>query len=152
MLPKPVEDHLRAMVTSKRFVSEPFSGKWRFNAELSNMCTPTPDSWVQEISAMPEGVVVQEEIVRPNGTGIVRRVRARFDGIDYPVEGAHAVDTIAYTRTDENSICGIGKKDGKVSVTETFLADPEEGKLTLIYNYLLDEQSIAHGVAVFEAA
>jgi hypothetical protein len=141
-----------SMVISTRKKSEPFAGKWRFNAELSNTCTPTPDSWVQEIRAVPEGVVVQEEIVRPNGSEIVRRVRARFDGEDYPVEGSYAVDTIAYTRTDENSICGIGKKDGKVSVTETFLADPDEGKLTLIYNYMLDEQSVAHGVAVFDAA
>jgi hypothetical protein len=140
------------MVISKSFENEPFAGKWRFNAELSNTCTPTPRSWVQEISVVPEGVVVREEIVRRNGTGIVRQVRARFDGADYPVDGASAVDTIAYTRTDENSICGIGKKDGEVSVTETFLVDPEEGKLTLIYDYLLDEQSVARGVAVFEAA
>jgi len=140
------------MVVTNNFQREPFAGKWRFNAELSTMCTPTPRSWIQEISAGPEEVVVREEIVRPNGTGMVRWVRARFDGVDYPVQGAQAVDTIAYTRTDQNSICGIGKKDGKVSVTETFLADPTEGKLTLIYNYLLDEQSVAHGVAVFEVA
>src|SRR5271167_4342329 len=128
------------MVNPMRFENEPFAGKWRFNAELSSMCTPTPHSWVQEISTGPEEVVVREEIVRPNGTEIVRRVKARFDGIDYPVEGSYAVDTIAYRRTDQHSICGIGKKDGRVSVTETFLADPEEGTLTLIYNYLLGEQ------------
>lgn len=134
------------------FEEEPFAGKWRFDAERSNMCTPAPHSWTQEIQAGPEGVAIKEDIVRPDGSEIVRRVQARFDGSDYPVEGANAVDTIAYTRTDRHSICGIGRKDGKVSVTETVLADPEEGTLTLIYNYLLDEQSVAHGVAVFEAA
>jgi len=133
-------------------VNEPFAGRWRFNAELSDMCTPTPRSWIQQIRAVPEGVAVREKIVRPNGSEIVRRVHARFDGADYPVEGGRSVDTIAYTRPDRHSISGIGKKDGKVSVSETFLANPEEGTLTLIYNYLLGGLTVAHGVAVFEAA
>jgi hypothetical protein len=133
------------------FENEPFAGRWRFNAELSDMGTP-PQSWIQEISTVPEGVSVREEIVRPNGSEIVRRVHARFDGADYPVEGGRAVDTIAYTRTDRCAISGIGKKDGKVAVTETLLADPEERTLTLVYNYLLGGQTVAHGVAVFQAA
>jgi hypothetical protein len=140
------------MTTSGSIENEPFAGKWRLNAKMSSMCTPTPHSWIQEISSGTEEVVIREEIVRPNGTGIMRRVRARFDGTHYPVEGSMAVDTIAYTRSDRHAISGIGKKDGRVSVTETFLADPNEGTLTLIYNYLLGENSIAHGVAVFEAA
>jgi hypothetical protein len=140
------------MVIPRSIENEPFAGRWRFNAELSDMCTPTPQSWIQEISAVPEGVSVREKIVRPDGSEIVRRVRARFDGVDCPVEGGRAVDTIAYTRTDRHAISGIGKKDGKVSVTETFLANPEEGTLTLIYHYLLGGLAVAHGVAVFEAA
>jgi hypothetical protein len=134
------------------FENEPFAGRWRFNAELSNMCTPTPRSWVQEISAGPEEVAVREEIVRSDGTGMVRRVRARFDGADYPVEGGRSVDTIAYTRPERHAIRGIGKKDGKVSVIETFLANPEEGTLTLTYKYLLGGLTVAQGVAVFQAA
>jgi len=82
----------------------------------------------------------------------VRRVRARFDGCDYTVEGSHAVDTIAYTRTGRHAIRGIGKKDGKVSLTETVLTDPKEHTLTLIYNYFLGGLTVAHGVAVFQAA
>ena len=111
-----------------------------------------PHSWVQEISAGPDQVAVREEIVKSDGTQIVLRVDARFDGADYPVEGSLAVDTIAYTRTDRNAICGIGKKDGRVSYTETVLADPEERTLTLIYSYLLGKRDVAHGVAVFQAA
>jgi hypothetical protein len=132
--------------------TEPFHGTWRFNPQLSKMCTPAPHSWIQEIHAGPDQVAVREEIVRPDGTEIVLRVQARFDGADYPVEGSPAVDTIAYTRTDRHAICGIGKKDGKVSLTETVLADPEALTLTLIYNYLLGERTVAHGVAVFQAA
>ena len=140
------------MVIPMSFESEPFAGKWLFNAELSDTCTPTPQSWTQEISAGPEGVAIREEIVRPDGTEIVRHVQARFDGADYPVEGARTVDTIAYTRAGPHAICGIGKKDGKVSLTETVLADPKERKLTIIYNYLLGGLSVVHGVAVFHAA
>ena len=116
------------------------------------MCTPAPHSWVQEISGGSGQIAVREEIVRTDGTEIVHRVQAWFDGIDYPVEGSLAVDTIAYTRTDRHAICGIGKKDGRISVTETVLADPQAGTLTLIYNYLLGECTVAHGVAVFQAA
>ena len=134
------------------FENEPFAGKWHFNAELSNTCTPSPQSWIQEINAGPEGVAVREEIVRADGTGVVRRVQARFDGADYPVEGGRAVDTIAYTRTGRHAIRGIGKKDGKVSLTETLLADPKERTLTLVYNYFFGGLSVAHGVAVFQAA
>jgi hypothetical protein len=132
--------------------SEPFHGTWRFNPQLSKMCTPAPHSWIQEIHASPDEVAVREEIIRPDGTEIVLRVQARFDGADYPVEGSPAVDTIAYTRTDRHAICGIGKKNGRVSLTETVLADPEQRTLTLIYNYLLGERTVAHGVAVFQAA
>ena len=132
--------------------TEPFHGTWKFNPELSKMCTPAPHSWIQEINAGPDEVAVREEIIRPDGSEIVLRVRARFDGADYPVEGSPAVDTIAYTRADRHAICGIGKKDGRVALTETVLADPEKRTLTLIYNYLLGERTVAYGVAVFQAA
>jgi hypothetical protein len=140
------------MINPVSIENEPFAGKWRFNAKLSNMCTPTPESWIKEISAGPEGLAVREEIVRLDGSGIVRGVRARFDGADYPVEGASTVDTIAYTRTNSHAISGLGKKDGQISLTETLLADPDERTLTLIYNYLLGGLTVAHGVAVFQAA
>jgi hypothetical protein len=132
--------------------AEAFHGTWRFNPQLSKTCTPAPHSWIQEISAGPDQVAVREQIVRPNGTEIVRCVQFRLDGADYPVEGSPVVDTIAYTRAAPNSFVGIGKKDGAVSVTETVVADPEKGTLTLIYNYLLGERTFAHGVAVFQPA
>ncbi len=135
-----------------RLEMEPFAGKWRFDAERSNICALAPQSWVQEIQTGPNEVAIQEDIVRQDGTEIVRRVRARFDGTDYPVEGSSAVDTMAYTRTDSHAICGIGRKDGKVSLTETVLTDPDERTLIVIYNYLLGESNVAHGVAVFQAA
>ncbi len=132
--------------------TEPFHGTWRFNPQLSKMCTPAPQSWIQKISAGPDQVAVREEIIRPNGTEIVRRVEFRLDGADYPVEGSPLVDTIAYTRTDRNAIMGIGKKDGLVSVTETVVASPDEHTLTMIYTYMMGERVVAQGVAVFQPA
>jgi hypothetical protein len=131
---------------------EPFAGTWRFNPELSKMCTPAPQSWIQEIIAGPEEVTVREQIVRTDGSESVLRVQARFDGTDYPVEGSPAVDTIAYVRTNQNAISGIGKKNGKIAFTETVLADPEQQTLTLAFNYLLGERIVAQGVAVFQSA
>src|SRR5882757_7519931 len=98
---------------------EPFDGTWRFSPQLSNLSTAAPQSWIQEISARPKDIFVREQIVRPDGTEIVLRVQARFDGADYPVDGSPAVDTIAYTRTSRNTISAIGKKNGTVSLTET---------------------------------
>jgi hypothetical protein len=132
--------------------TEPFHGIWRFNPKLSNTCTPAPQSWIQEISAGPDEVTVREQIVRTNGSEIVLRVRARFDGVDYPVEGSPTVDTIAYTRAHRHAIFGIGRKNGAVSLTETVLADPEQRIITLAYNYLLGERIVAQGVAVFQSA
>jgi hypothetical protein len=131
---------------------EPFFGTWRFNPDLSTMCTPAPRSWIQKISASPNGVEIRDEVVRINGTEIVSHVEASFDGEDCTVEGSPAVDTVSYIRPDRNSICAVGKKDGQVAVTETVLADPERRTLTLIYNYMLGERKVAHGVAVFQAA
>jgi hypothetical protein len=140
---------------------EPFGGTWRFSPRLSNLSTPAPQSWIQEISAgledisvreQLEDISVREQIVRTDGTEIVLRVRARFDGADYPVDGSPAVDTIAYTRTNRNTISAIGKKNGTVSLTESVLADPHQRTLTLTYNYVIGERIVAHGVAVFQSA
>ena len=122
-----------------------------FQPRTLEHCTPAPQSWIQEISAGPEEVTVREQIVRTDGSEIVLRVQARFDGTDYPVEGSAAVDTIAYIRANQNAITGIGKKDGKVALTETVLAHPERRILTLAYNYLIGERIVAQGVAVFQS-
>lgn len=131
---------------------EPFHGTWCFNPQLSKMCLPAPHSWIQEIHAGREEVTVRELIVRTNGTELSTRVTARLDGADYPVEGSPAIDTIAYVRTDPHTISAIGKKDGIISLAQTVQADPEQGTLTLIYRYLMGEETIADGVAVFQSS
>jgi hypothetical protein len=141
-----------AMVISMSAETEPFHGTWWFNPQLSKMCLPAPHSWVQEIYVGQEEVTVREQIIRTNGTELSTRLTARLDGTDYPVEGSPAIDTIAYVQTDPHTISAIGKKDGVISLAQTVQADPEQGTLTLIYRYLMGEETIADGVAVFQSA
>ena len=131
---------------------DPFTGTWRFNAQLSKLSTPAPRSWVQEIIVSPDEVEVHENIVRPDGSQTVVTVLARFDGRECPVSGSNAADTIAYTRVDRNSIIGTGRKNGVITLTETVTASPASQTLTLRYSILDGAQEVANGVAVFEKA
>lgn len=129
---------------------DPFSGAWRFNTQLSKLSTPSPRSWIQEILANFDEIHVRENIVRADGSETVVSVRAKFDGKDHPVEGSPAADMIAYTRVDQNTISGTGKKNGIVSLTETLTVPSENGTLTLTYSLHAGPKVVANGIAVFE--
>lgn len=96
-----------------------------------------------------EMISVREQIVRSDGSETVQRIHARFDGADYPVEASPIIDTMAYIRTDNNTISAIGKKNDAVMLTETVSADRETGTLSLTYEFRSGGQMLAHGVAVF---
>lgn len=129
---------------------EPFTGKWRFNAQRSNLSTPLPQTWVQEIVATRDEIVVHENIVRSNGAKSEVRVWARFDGSDYPVSGLPIADSIAYARVDSHSISGTGKKNGVVALTETVTVAPDGRSLTIIYSIQTGASQVTRGIAVFE--
>jgi hypothetical protein len=129
---------------------ELFTGAWRFNAKRSKLSTPTPQSWIQEIVVTRDEIVVHENIVRSNGEKSVVRVWARFDGSDYPVSGLPIADFIAYTRVDNYSISGTGKKNGVVTVNETITVAQDGGTLTLIYSVQTGASPVARGLAVFD--
>jgi len=57
---------------------------------------------------------------------------------------------IAYTRVDQNTISGAGKKNGIVSLTETVTVAPENGTLTLSSALHAGPTVVANGIAVFE--
>ena len=46
-------------------------------------------------------------------------VDGKFDGRDYPVNGAQYADTVSYRLLDQRTIEGIAKKDGRICVKET---------------------------------
>ena len=126
------------------------TGRWRFNAQISRLSTPTPQNWLQKVIATAEAISVREEIMRPDGSMTVLSLRAKFDGMDYRVKGSPVVETIAYTRSNQLTIVGTGKKHGAVSLTETVMVDPKAGRLTLDYQLHNGDQVLASGLACFQ--
>ncbi len=129
---------------------DPFNGIWNFNAELSQLSTPAPKLWRQEITAGPEDINVREKIIRSDGIETNLCIQAKFDGNDYHVEGSPQVETITYKRIDPYTIRGTGKKNGAVSLTEIVSIDPDTRELTVTYKIYLGEKAVANGVAIFE--
>jgi hypothetical protein len=103
---------------------DPFEGTWKFNAAKSRLSSPPPVSWIQVIKVSPRAVEVREEVSRANGLTSAWTVTADFDGSECPVVGSELADTIAYTRKGE-SIIGVARKDGAISLRETIVVSPE---------------------------
>jgi hypothetical protein len=112
---------------------DPFTGEWTFNAERSDLSSPAPKKWLQQILATPDEVHVREEITNLDGSLRVVWVKAEFDGMDYPVTGSPVADVIAYTLLDDNNISGIAKKNDGFSLRETLSAAPSGETLTYIF-------------------
>ena len=93
---------------------------------------------------------MRETIVTADGAETVVSLKARFDGMEHPVEGSTAADTIAYPRVDRNTIGGTCRKNGIVSLTESVTVGPETGMLTLSYSVHAAPRITANGIAVFE--
>ena len=130
-------------------MSDPFTGTWLFTPELSTLSTPAPQSWLQEINVIDNELFVRERTLRTDGTETSQTVRAKFDGTPYPVVGSPIMDFIAYTRTDRNTIAGIGSKQGTVLLTGTVSVANDRTSLTLNYKIHIAERIVAHGIAVF---
>ena len=130
--------------------NEPFTGTWKFNPLRSQLSTPLPQSWVQEIVVARDEIVVHENIVRFNGPRTVVRIWARFDGTDYPVNDSAVADFMAYTRVNSHSLSATGKKNGVVALTETLTVSDDGRTLTLIYSIQTGASQVARGIAVFE--
>jgi hypothetical protein len=126
-----------------------FTGRWRLNAQISNLTTP-PQIWLQQVFSTPETISVQEEIITRDGTVAVSRVQAKFDGKDYQVEGSPLIETIAYRRTDRRTILGTGRKRGAIVLTETVTVDPTARRLSLDYRLYNGDHVVAFGLACFE--
>ena len=127
-----------------------FTGTWRFSPKLSQLSSPAPRSWIQQITVRHEEIFLTEHITRSDETQLIQRVAARFDSLDYPVEGSPIIDTIAYTRVNPNKVSGTGKKNGIACFTETVLLHPGHEAFSLSYSYQVEGRTVAHGVAVFQ--
>ncbi|MBI2690139.1 MAG: hypothetical protein HYX27_27855 [Acidobacteria bacterium] len=127
---------------------DPFDGKWRFDPANSNLPSPFPRHWTQEISIHDDRLHVREELLSAAGEAAIVELNAKFDGQPYPVSGSPLVDTIAYRRS-ANTIHGTGSKSGVPSLTETITMDDSADKFALAFHIWRNAQIAASGTAVF---
>ena len=129
---------------------DPFTGTWVFNGARSDLSTPTPRSWVLQITASEADISPREEIVAADGSEMTVMLRATFDGDHHAVSGTPLIDTIACTRPARHVIASTGKKAGAVTLTDTLTTSPDGQVLTLIYSIFDDAREVAKGTAVLD--
>ncbi len=104
---------------------DPFSGVWKLNLSKSKLTPPYPKSQIVRIEVDGSRIRITEELVSATGERLSISVDARFDGKDYPVQGAPFADSVSYERVDRFTIKGIGKKDGRVVMHETVVVSAD---------------------------
>jgi hypothetical protein len=82
---------------------DPFTGRWTFNLVKSSANFSMP-KWVEHIQSSSHELSIREEIISADGSPMTVKVRAAFDGDDYPVSGPLYAETMAYTRLDAHTI------------------------------------------------
>jgi hypothetical protein len=126
-----------------------FAGTWVFERELSQLNSPPPEQWIQHISTNNDRIQVKETITRSTETTTVE-VDAAPDGAFYPVIGSPVADEISYS-IDGNSIIGLARKSGVISLRETI--DFSETKImTMSMTLVINSKEIVLGTAHFRKA
>jgi hypothetical protein len=82
----------------------------------------------------------------------VVEIQARFDGLEYPVTGSTAADTITYSRIDTHRISGTGMKNGRTTLRESLAVSPDGPTLTATNTIYRGDRILANGIAIFEKA
>lgn len=132
---------------------DPFTGLWKFLHDQSTTSSPPPHTWTQRIEATAHEVTVREEIVTTEGAApTVVEIQARFDGLEYPVTGSTAADTITYSRINTHRISATGLKNGRTTLRESLAVSPDGQTLTVTYTIYRGDRILANGIAVFERA
>jgi len=129
---------------------DPFSGTWRFRADLSAMGRAAPREWTQEILRTPEAISATEQITHSSGRVSRVSVKAKFDGNFFPVVGSPMVDEIAYRRSDLRTISATASKGGRVAMTETAIISADGQSLTFEFSFVLSNGQVKNARAVFE--
>jgi hypothetical protein len=143
-----------AALGSAVFVScaarDPFIGTWKLNLSQSKLPAPLPQSQIVTIHITDQIIRVQEDVVSEKGEKLAIKVHAKFDGLDYAIDGSPFADTVAYTRVDRNTLKGIGKKGGKVIVDEVAVVSGNGKTLTTTYSGTDSSGQRGTFVAVFD--
>jgi hypothetical protein len=113
---------------------DPFSGTWVLNVSKSNIPPPAPKSQIAHVVVDASSIEITEELFGNSDERLNIHVKAKFDGKDYPVTGTPYADTVAYQRSDRNTIKGIAKKAGKVIALETIVLSQDGKYMTGTYS------------------
>ena len=109
-------------------------GIWKLNvAKSKNAAGTAPQPRTFTIQAAGAGIKHTVDTVNADGT--VRRIwefSGNYDGKDNPITGTSGNgDVVAATRFDANTTRYIFKKDGKVTVTQTFVVSANGKTMTV---------------------
>lgn len=107
------------------FAQRPEIGTWKLN-ESKSVISPGA-SKMQLIVVEPDGdnMKVTSDGVQRDGKPFHNEWTGKFDGRDYPVTGADAGYTRAYTVVDDHTVVSTTKLDGKAITTARGVVSPD---------------------------
>src|SRR5437762_5697087 len=112
----------------------PWFGTWNLHPGTS---TANPSRFKRvssRIEPTEDGLKVIYDMVGSRGGITHMEWSGKFDGKDYPVEGADYVLTNAYTRLNDHSYQIVIKVDGALAATATVVISPDGKTLTTLTN------------------
>jgi hypothetical protein len=130
---------------------DPFVGTWRLNVAKSKYNPgPMPKSITVTYETAGKGYRVAVKNESPTAT-LQYSYTTNLDGMDSPVTGNNPnADTIAVRRIDANTLESVGKKGGKMTVTQRNVLS-SDGKTRTVTTTGTDAQGQkVNNVAVFE--
>jgi hypothetical protein len=109
-------------------------GVWKVNVERSSYSSGTPPykRATRRIEPSERGVRIVDDVVQPRGGVVHLEWIGRFDGLDYPVQGAEVVLTNAYRCHDDRTCELVQKLDGEVVVTARLTISRDGRVLTTV--------------------
>ena len=110
----------------------PWIGTWKLNPARS---TTAPDRYkrlIARIEPWEDGLKVTYEMVGTRGGVSYLEWTGRFDGKDYPVQGADYIMTNAYTLLNDHSYQIVVKVEGSVAATARVEVSSDGKSLTTV--------------------
>jgi hypothetical protein len=110
----------------------PWMGTWKLNPAKS---TAAPDRYkrvLSKIEPWQDGLKVTYEMVGTRGGLSYLEWTGKFDGKDYPVEGADYILTNAYTLINDHSYQIVVKVEGSVAQNARVEVSPDGKVLTTV--------------------
>lgn len=114
-----------AGVTAHAQTADPMVGTWKLNVAKSKT---TYKSGTSVIEAVGDAVKVTADLVGADGTAFHWTWTAKYDGKEAPVEGTTPFGpgaTASITRVDPHTVKVVGKRDGKVILSQTIVVSAD---------------------------